>query len=103
MQFINNVRTAVNPQIIKLYASGDYAASRRLTLKSTVYVFDLLLLLGLPFILLMEPVLKLWLVEVPPYTVVFAPFMYMLAEIIVRTCINIRNAFKEYKEGGKES
>ena len=37
------------------------------------------------------------------YTVVFAPFMYMLAEIIVRTCINIRNAFKEYKEGGKES
>ena len=28
--------------------------------------------------------------------------MYMLAEIIVRTCINIRNAFKEYKEGGKE-
>ncbi len=36
-----------------------------------------------------------------PYTVVFAPFMYMLAEIIVRTCINIRNAFKEYKEGGK--
>lgn len=38
-----------------------------------------------------------------PYTVVFAPFMYMLAEIIVRTCINIRNAFKEYKEGGKES
>ena len=32
-----------------------------------------------------------------------APFMYMLAEIIVRTCINIRNAFKEYKEGGKES
>lgn len=70
MQFINNVRTAVNPQIIKLYASGDYAASRRLTLKSTVYVFDLLLLLGLPFILLMEPVLKLWLVEVPPYTVV---------------------------------
>ena len=38
-----------------------------------------------------------------PYTVVFAPFMYMLAEIIVRTCINIKNAFKEYKEGGKES
>lgn len=81
MQFINNVKTAVNPQIIKLYASGDYAASRRLTLKSTVYVFDLLLLLGLPFILLMEPVLKLWLVEVPPYTVVFA--QYIVASQII--------------------
>lgn len=72
MQFINNVRTAVNPQIIKLYASGDYEGSKRLTLKSSLYVFDLLLLLGLPFILLMEPILNLWLKEVPPYTVVFA-------------------------------
>lgn len=32
MQFINNIRTAVNPQIIKLYASGDYEGSKRLTL-----------------------------------------------------------------------
>lgn len=72
MQFINNIRTAVNPQIIKLYASGDFDGSKRLTLKSSLYVFDLLLLLGLPFILLMEPILNLWLKEVPPYTVVFA-------------------------------
>lgn len=72
MQFINNIRTAVNPQIIKLYASGDYEGSKRLTLKSSLYVFDLLLLLGLPFILLMEPILNLWLKVVPPYTVVFA-------------------------------
>ena len=72
MQFINNIRTAVNPQIIKLYASGDYEGSKRLTLKSSLYVFDLLLMLGLPFILLMEPILNLWLKEVPPYTVVFA-------------------------------
>lgn len=72
MQFINNIRTAVNPQVIKLYASGDYEGSKRLTLKSSLYVFDLLLLLGLPFILLMEPILNLWLKEVPPYTVVFA-------------------------------
>ena len=72
MQFINNIRTAVNPQIIKLYASGDYEGSKRLTLKSSLYVFDLLLLLGLPFILLMEPILNLWLKEVPPYTIVFA-------------------------------
>ncbi len=72
MQFINNIRTAVNPQVIKLYASGDYEGSKRLTLKSSLYIFDLLLLLGLPFILLMEPILNLWLKDVPPYTVVFA-------------------------------
>lgn len=75
MQFINNIRTAVNPQIIKLYAAGDYESSKRLTLKSSVYVYDLLLMIGLPFILLMEPILSLWLKEVPPYTVVFAQCM----------------------------
>lgn len=75
MQFINNIRTAVNPQIIKLYAAGDYESSKRLTLKSSVYVYDLLLMIGLPFIMLMEPILNLWLKEVPPYTVIFAQCM----------------------------
>lgn len=81
MQFINNIRTAVNPQIIKLYASGDYEGSKRLTLKSSLYVFDLSLLIGLPFILLMEPVLNLWLKEVPPYTTLFA--QYIVASQII--------------------
>lgn len=37
-----------------------------------------------------------------PYVVAFAPFMYMLAETIVRSAINIWKAFKEYnmKKGG---
>ncbi|WP_294593294.1 polysaccharide biosynthesis protein [uncultured Bacteroides sp.] len=75
MQFVNNVRTAINPQIIKLYAVGDHEGSKRLTLKSAVYVFDLLLILGLPLILLMECVLDLWLKEVPSYAVIFAQFI----------------------------
>ncbi|MFA9376502.1 MAG: TRAP transporter small permease [Lachnotalea sp.] len=33
-----------------------------------------------------------------PYTIVFSPFIYMLGEIIVRTCINLYNAYKEYTE-----
>lgn len=72
MQFSNNFRSAINPQIIKLYASGAYEDSRRLTLRTTVYVFDLMLLIGLPLILLMKPILNLWLVDVPPYTVLFS-------------------------------
>lgn len=40
-----------------------------------------------------------------PYTVVFAPFMYMLAEVIIRTGINIKKAFDDYKKvkGGTAS
>ena len=75
MLFVNNVRTAVNPQVIKLYAAEDYDGSKRLTLKSSLYIFDLLMVLGLPLILLMEPILHLWLKEVPPYTVLFAQYI----------------------------
>ncbi len=81
MEFVNNVRTAVNPQIIKYYASGDYEESKKLTLSSTVYIFDLLLLICIPIMLLMDPILNLWLVKVPPYAAVFA--QYILAQQII--------------------
>lgn len=72
MQFVKNLQTAVTPQIIKLYAIGDYENFRKLTLNSSIYVHELLLLLALPSIVVMEPLLNLWLVEVPPYAIVFA-------------------------------
>jgi len=72
MQFVDNVRVAVNPQVIKLYAEQNYEESRKLTLKSAEYIFDLLLLLCLPCILVMPALLDLWLVKVPAYAVIFA-------------------------------
>lgn len=41
---------------------------------------------------MMTGVLKL------PYYIVFAPFIYMLGEIIVRTVINVLNSYQEYKD-----
>ena len=81
MQFVNNFRTAINPQIIKLYAVGDKEGSKRLTLTTTVYCFDLILLLGIPAIMVMDQLLHLWLVEVPKYAVIFTQY------IIVRNII----------------
>ena len=83
MQFIGNFRNAINPQVIKLYAAGEYEESKRLTLSTTVFVFDLVLLLGLPTIFVMEPIMKLWLVDVPPYTVVFT--QYIVVQRILST------------------
>ena len=77
MQFVSNLQTAINPQIIKLYATGDYEASRRLTLQSSLYVHELILLLCLPAIVVMDPLLHLWLVEVPPYAVIFAQYIVL--------------------------
>ena len=85
LTFVNNFRTAITPQVIKLYANEDYAESRKLTLQSSIYVFDLVILLALPLIVLMKPLLDLWLVNVPEYTVEFA-------QIIVATeIINVYN------------
>ncbi len=88
MQFVNSFRTAINPQIIKLYAAKEYEESKKLTLESSIYVFDLLLLLGLPTIVVMEPLLNLWFVEVPEYAVVFA--QYIVARQIIS---NFSSAF----------
>lgn len=71
MNFVNQFTTALNPQIIKSYANGDYEVSQRLTLQSTVFVFDLVLLVCLPLFFVVEPLLNLWLVEVPEMTVDF--------------------------------
>lgn len=75
MQFYSNFRTAIDPQIIKSYAVGNREESQRLVLRSNVYVFDMALFLALPLILLMDPILHLWLVEVPKYTVIFSQYI----------------------------
>lgn len=77
MQFVNGVRQAVNPQVIKLYAEGSYEDSKRLTLESAEYVFDLLLLMGIPMILIMPKFMSIWLVEVPEYAVVFSQLIVL--------------------------
>lgn len=75
MQFVNNFRTALNPQIIKLYAAGNRDGSKKLTLETTVLCFDMILLLGLPLIMVMDKVMDFWLVEVPEYAVVFTQWI----------------------------
>lgn len=86
MQFVTNFRTAINPQVIKLYAAGDKDGSKRLTLQTTVFCFDLVLLLGLPAIIVMDKLMHIWLVEVPEYAVAFTQW------IIVRQIVGTFSA-----------
>ena len=69
---VNNVRQAVNPQVIKLYADQQHEESKRLTLTSAEYIFYILLLVGVPCIMIMPQLLSIWLVKVPEYAVAFA-------------------------------
>lgn len=75
MGFINNFRTAFNPQIIKLYAAGEREASKKLTLQATIVCYDMVLILALPCIYTMKTIMGLWLVEVPEYAVAFTQFI----------------------------
>lgn len=77
MQFVDGVRQAINPQVIKSYADGRYADSKHLTLESAEYVFDLLLLMGIPMILCMPKFMSIWLVDVPEYAVIFTQLIIL--------------------------
>ena len=70
-QFINNFRTAANPQIVKRYAAGDFEGSKKLLLSSTIYSFYLMLAVCMPICFVAKPLLTLWLGIVPEYTVEF--------------------------------
>ncbi len=70
-QFISNFRTAVNPQIVKQYAAGNFSESKSLLLASTKYSYFLMLLISLPVCISADQLLHVWLVEVPDYTVIF--------------------------------
>lgn len=71
MGFIENFMTASRPQIVKLYASGQTIDMCILIYNSAKYSFLLLFVLSYPLILETSFVLNLWLVEVPPFAVVF--------------------------------
>lgn len=86
MQFVNNFRLAINPQIIKSYAARNEKASRKLTLQTTVYCFDLILILGLPSIIMMDKLMEVWLVEVPNYAIPFTQW------VIICNIVNTFNA-----------
>jgi O-antigen/teichoic acid export membrane protein len=70
-QFVNNFRTAINPQIVKKLAAGDTEGSKKLLLESTKYSYYLMFILGLPIILVADKLLYLWLGIVPEYSVIF--------------------------------
>ena len=69
--FVINFQMAMNPQIIKSFASGETKYMHQLIYQGAKYSFFLLFTLTLPILLETEIILKLWLKIVPEYTVIF--------------------------------
>lgn len=70
-QFSTSFQMAVNPQIIKSYASDNRIYMHQLIFSSAKYSFFLLFALALPILLETEFILTLWLKIVPEKTVLF--------------------------------
>lgn len=71
-QFVGNFQTAVNPQIVKLYAQGEKEEMYYLICNNSKYAAYMMMLLIIPLITEMSYILHLWLgSNVPEFTVVF--------------------------------
>lgn len=82
--FANSFMTAINPQITKSYASGDYNKMMGVIYKGAKFSFFLMLLIGLPVIMESEYIINLWLGQIPDHTVLFVQLtiLYAISESI---------------------
>lgn len=85
--FASNFQIAINPQIIKSYASDDLKYMHQLIFKGAKYSYFLLFVISLPILLETEIILRLWLNNVPEYTVIFTRLVIIniLIDIISNT------------------
>ena len=84
-QFVRNFMTALNPQITKSYAIGDYGHMHQLIVVGSKCSYYLTLLFLIPICLETRFLLTLWLSVVPEYAVVFTQLSLMASACITLT------------------
>lgn len=92
--FSNNFMTALNPQITKSYAAGDYEYMFSLVERGSRFSYYILLIFALPVLFETEFILTLWLKSYPEHTVNFIRLILIvtLCDILSNTLINLQTA-----------
>ena len=80
-QFVGNFQTAINPQITKKYAGGQIDESLYLVLRVSRFCFYIIMLMGIPLYFEIEYLLKVWLGNIPEYTISFAKITILMVVI----------------------
>lgn len=75
--FVRNFMVALNPQIVKSYAAGDFDYMHRLIFMGAKYSYFLMLFFFIPISLETRTILTLWLKVVPDYAVAFTRLTLM--------------------------
>lgn len=73
--FPSSLGQAAIPQITKSFSGGNSERTVNLTVYLSKYIFFLMLIPAIPMLLETEFILRLWLGNLPPYTVVFVRLM----------------------------
>ena len=84
--FTINIQTAVNPQITKAYVAGETERLHQLIVASSKLSYYLLLSIVIAVSSEIEAILKLWLVNVPDYSVSFT--LLILASMLIDPLAN---------------
>lgn len=92
--FSGNFMTALNPQITKSYAAGNYDYMFSLVERGSRFSYYILLLFALPMLFETEFVLTLWLKHYPAHTVNFVRLILIvtMCDILSNTLINLQVA-----------
>lgn len=83
--FVSNFQMALNPPLIKNYASGKMENLQRLVYISCRYSYFLLFTLSLPILFETDIILKTWLVDVPEHAL---PFTRLILIILLVECMS---------------
>lgn len=86
-QMVSNFQLAMNPQIVKSYASADLDYMHKLVIRGAKLSFYLVIIIALPIILETQNLLGLWLKEVPQHAILFTQLImvYVVLESISGT------------------
>ena len=95
--YVNMVSTsltrAINPQIMKSEGGGDRERMLRITELASKYSSFLFALIGVPFTIEAPYIIKIWLKEVPEFTVIFCQ-LSMITMLVSKFSFQIVNAIQ---------
>lgn len=79
LSFAQNIQKAIAPQITKTYASGELDAHKKLVYGGSKMEVFMIYFIMIPFMFRTEYIMKLWLGDVPPHTVIFMQSIIFLS------------------------
>lgn len=100
-RFVQNFLIALNPQLVKTYAAGEFAEMHSLMSRGCRMAVVLVSFFVIPLTLEAPTILSLWLKEVPEYTVIFVRLILCVTLLdccsgIITTAVGANGDIKKY-------